>query len=203
VDERKAATNLKKHGVSFQDAGTSLVIRWRSLSMIPIILELSSGFLHSFGLSRSDRLLVVAHIDRGRKTQIISACMMPSPREKSMKKARRDELRPEYRREDLGKGVRGKHLKAYRTGTSLVLLRPEVAAAFHSARAVNDALSSLVEVAEHAGITRRSTGRTKTVRRSRRALAGLRRGPRNNRTDARGATEFQHIREGQLWAQAA
>lgn len=31
-----------------------------------------------------------------------------------MKKVKRDELRPEYRREDLGKGVRGKYLKAYR-----------------------------------------------------------------------------------------
>jgi hypothetical protein len=82
-----------------------------------------------------------------------------------MKKAKRDELRQEYRREDLGKGVRGKHLKAYRAGTNLVLLRPEVAAAFPTARAVNDALSSLIEVAEHAGITRRSTGRAKTARR--------------------------------------
>jgi len=41
-----------------------------------------------------------------------------------MKKAKRDELRPEYRREDLGKGVRGKHLKAYGAGTNLVLLQP-------------------------------------------------------------------------------
>lgn len=59
-----------------------------------------------------------------------------------MKKVKRDELRSEYRREDLGKGVRGKHLKAYRTGTNLVLLQPEVAAAFPSERAVNDALST-------------------------------------------------------------
>jgi hypothetical protein len=84
---------------------------------------------------------------------------------KSMKKAKRDELRPEYRREDFGKGVRGKHLKAYRAGTNLVLLEPEVAAAFPTARAVNDALSSLIEIAEHAGISRRSTGRAKTARR--------------------------------------
>jgi hypothetical protein len=82
-----------------------------------------------------------------------------------MKKAKRDELRPEYRREDLGKGVRGKHLRACRAGTNLVLLRPEVAAAFPTARAVNGALSSLIEVAEHAGITRRSTGRAKAARR--------------------------------------
>ncbi len=74
-----------------------------------------------------------------------------------MKKAERDELRREYRREDLGKGVRGKYLKAYRAGTNLVLLRPDVAAAFPNDRAVNDALSSLIVVAEHVGKTTRST----------------------------------------------
>jgi hypothetical protein len=83
-----------------------------------------------------------------------------------MKKAKSDELRKEYRREDIGKGVRGKYLKAYRAGTNLVLLRPEVAAAFPSEKAVNDALSSLIDVAEHSvGLTRRSIGRTKTARR--------------------------------------
>ena len=83
-----------------------------------------------------------------------------------MKKIKSDELRQEYRREDLGKGVRGKYLKAYRSGTNLVLLRPKVAAAFPSEKAVNDALSSLIDVAEHAvGPTRRSTGRAKTARR--------------------------------------
>lgn len=83
-----------------------------------------------------------------------------------MKKVKSDELRREYRREDLEKGVRGKYLKAYRTGTNLVLLRPEVAAAFPSEKAVNDALSSLIDVAEHSvGLTRRSNGRTKSARR--------------------------------------
>lgn len=65
-----------------------------------------------------------------------------------MRKVKRDELRPEYRREDLGKGTRGKYAKAYRAGTSLVLLKPEVAAAFPTERAVNDALGSLIEVAQ-------------------------------------------------------
>lgn len=67
-----------------------------------------------------------------------------------MKKAKRDQLRPEYHRKDLGQGVRGKHLKAFRSGTNLVLLKPEVAAAFPTDRAVNDALQSFIEVARHA-----------------------------------------------------
>ena len=79
-----------------------------------------------------------------------------------MKKAERDELRPEYRREDLREGVRGKYLDAYRAGTNLVLLRPEVAAAFPTEQAVNDALSSLIQVARHAvDLPQRSERRTK------------------------------------------
>ena len=86
-------------------------------------------------------------------------------RGKSIKKVKHDELRPEYRREDLGKGVRGKYLKAYRAGTNLVLLKPEVAAAFPTERAVNEALSSLIEVAQHtAGLTKRPSRRAKSAR---------------------------------------
>ena len=33
-----------------------------------------------------------------------------------------NDLRPEYRRGDLGPGVRGKYLESYRSGTNLVLL---------------------------------------------------------------------------------
>ncbi len=64
-----------------------------------------------------------------------------------MKKPMDDELRPDYRREDLGRGVRGKHTEAYRAGANLVLLKPDVAAAFPTEQAVNDALRSLIEIA--------------------------------------------------------
>ena len=81
-----------------------------------------------------------------------------------MKKAKHDELRRVYRRSDLGKGVRGKYLKAYRAGTNLVLLRPEGASGVPTAQAVNDALSSLIEVAEpSAGQARRTGRRAKTA----------------------------------------
>ena len=64
-----------------------------------------------------------------------------------MNKAKSDELRAEYRREDLGSGVRGKYLSAYRAGTNLVLLSPDVAQAFPTEEAVNEALRSLIKVA--------------------------------------------------------
>ncbi len=82
-----------------------------------------------------------------------------------MKKAKRDELRLEYRREDLGQGIRGKYFKAYRSGTNLVLLRPDVAAAFPTEKAVNDALRSLINVAQHTvDLTKRSSRCVKTAR---------------------------------------
>jgi len=79
-----------------------------------------------------------------------------------MKKAKSDELRPEYRREDLGPGVRGKYLEAYRAGTNLVLLSPDISKVFPTEQAVNDALRSLIEVAQRSvGPTKRSGRRAK------------------------------------------
>jgi hypothetical protein len=77
-----------------------------------------------------------------------------------------DDLRPEYRREDLGKGVRGKYYKAYTKGTNLVLLSPDVAAAFPTAEAVNEALRSLIKVAQ---ASTRLPRRSKGMRRENRA----------------------------------
>ena len=82
-----------------------------------------------------------------------------------MNKAKSDELRPEYYREDLGPGVRGKYLESYRKGTNLVLLSPDVAKAFPTEDAVNDALRSLIQIARKStGLTRRLTGRAKKLR---------------------------------------
>jgi hypothetical protein len=72
----------------------------------------------------------------------------------------KDEMRAEYRREDLGKGVRGKYLKQYAKGTNLVLLDDKVAKAFPTAEAVNEALLGLLVLTEQtARLTGRSVGR--------------------------------------------
>jgi hypothetical protein len=47
------------------------------------------------------------------------------------------DILPEY---DFSGGVRGKYAKRYAQGTNVVLLEPDVAAAFPSAEAVNRAL---------------------------------------------------------------
>lgn len=75
-----------------------------------------------------------------------------------MKKIRHEEMRKEYKREDLGKGIRGKYFKEYKKGTNLVLLSPDVAAVFPDDASVNEVLRSLMKIARQAtGQTRRST----------------------------------------------
>ena len=76
-------------------------------------------------------------------------------------------MRKQYKREDLGKGTRGKHLAAYSKGTNLVLISPDVAAVFPTTEAVNEALRGLVQVAERvARPTTRSSGRAEKRRRA-------------------------------------
>ncbi len=58
-----------------------------------------------------------------------------------------DELRPEYDMHELLKGgVRGKYAERYRTGTNLVLLDPDVAKAFPTEQAVNEALRLVIQL---------------------------------------------------------
>ena len=65
-----------------------------------------------------------------------------------MKKAKsKDDIQPEYSRAELGEGVRGKYYSAFKGGHNVVLLDPDVAHAFPSEEAVNEALRSLIKVA--------------------------------------------------------
>lgn len=67
-----------------------------------------------------------------------------------MKKAKsaRDTLRKEYTRADFPAGlVRGRYASRVSEGTHLVLLDPEIAAAFPTSEAVNEALRGLLETA--------------------------------------------------------
>jgi hypothetical protein len=75
-----------------------------------------------------------------------------------------DELRSEYKREDLGKGVRGKYYARFTKGTNLVLLDDRVAKAFPTAEAVNAALLGLLALVPKTRITSRSSGRAKARR---------------------------------------
>jgi len=79
-----------------------------------------------------------------------------------MKTVKHEEMRKEYRREDLGKGIRGKYFEEYKKGTNLVLLSPDVAAVFPDDASVNAALRSLMKVAQQSIGLSRPSGRAKT-----------------------------------------
>jgi hypothetical protein len=60
-----------------------------------------------------------------------------------------DDLLPEYDLATLLKGgVRGKYAEAFARGTNLVLLAPDVARAFPTEQAVNEALRLVMRLAE-------------------------------------------------------
>ncbi|NJL21518.1 MAG: hypothetical protein HC895_12920 [Leptolyngbyaceae cyanobacterium SM1_3_5] len=59
-----------------------------------------------------------------------------------------DELRSEYDFSNMAGGVRGKYVERYRAGTNLVLLDPDIAKAFPTAASVNEALRSLLQIAQ-------------------------------------------------------
>jgi len=66
-----------------------------------------------------------------------------------MKKADRNvagDMRPEYDFASMKGGVRGKYVRAYRAGTNLVLLDPEVSEAFPTDAAVNQTLRAVLEM---------------------------------------------------------
>lgn len=54
-------------------------------------------------------------------------------------------MRKEY---DFRNAVVGKYARRYKEGTNMVLLDPDVASAFPDSKSVNDALRSLVRIAE-------------------------------------------------------
>ncbi len=70
----------------------------------------------------------------------------------------KDDLRPEY---DFSNGVRGKHHRAYREGTNVVLLEPDIARAFPNSDAVNRALRMILEASAEVqrNLTKPSSGR--------------------------------------------
>jgi len=55
-----------------------------------------------------------------------------------------DELAPEYAEELIRSGERGKYASRYRGGINVVVIDPDLSAAFPDARAVNDALRAVL-----------------------------------------------------------
>ncbi|WP_353177671.1 hypothetical protein [Salinisphaera sp. T5B8] len=63
-----------------------------------------------------------------------------------------EEMRAQYRREDLGKGVRGKYLDRFQESSNVVVLDEDVAKAFPNSQAVNEALRGLLQLAHRTDV---------------------------------------------------
>ena len=84
----------------------------------------------------------------------------------SKRRSNVDDMRPEYEF-DYSQGVRGKYYKRLlKEGANIVLLEPDVAKAFKSSAAVNEALRSLLQVSESTRrLTKRAVGARRATRR--------------------------------------
>lgn len=71
-DRKKALSNIRKHGVSFEEAATALCDPMAATGADPDHSVGESRYV-TFGVSQRGRLLVVSHTERGETLRIISA----------------------------------------------------------------------------------------------------------------------------------
>jgi len=159
-DARKAAANLAKHRIAFQDAATVFM---DPLAMtfpdpdhsVAELREITVGYTmkgswFSFHIAR----------EVGGSGSSALAWQHPANADNMKRTAtarRSDELRPEYDLSQLKGGIRGKYFREATAGTNLVLIEPDLAELFPDAAAVNRALRVLAEAARCAAPKRRRT----------------------------------------------
>jgi uncharacterized DUF497 family protein len=159
-DREKAARNVAKHGVSFEEAVTVFYDSLATTFPDPD---------HSIGEPDSSRSVTLpTTVSWSLRTrswaqsfELSVRGQRPRVRESAMKRrtpAARDDLRPEYDL-DFSTGERGRYFKRLvREGANVAVLEPDIAKAFPDSAAVNNALRSLLEVARAStGLARRST----------------------------------------------
>jgi uncharacterized protein len=81
-DQRKADSNLKKHGVSFQEAA-SVFADTLSITISDPDHSASEARFLDLGLSHRNRLLVVSYTERGEVIRIICARRASRPERKN------------------------------------------------------------------------------------------------------------------------
>jgi uncharacterized DUF497 family protein len=147
-DPGKAAANLAKHQVSFEEPIS--VFEDPLATTVPDVEHSfdEERFLTT-GVTSQQRIVIVWHTDREDAVRIIGLARRQTGSDKIMSLDNRtdpepDEMQPEY---DIRGGVRGKYYDRYRAGTNIVLLEPDVAKVFHDSDSVNRALRALIEVA--------------------------------------------------------
>ncbi|MBI4619508.1 MAG: BrnT family toxin [Desulfobacterales bacterium] len=71
-DPRKAKSNVKKHGVSFEEAATALSDSMAATGIDPDHSTIEERYV-TFGVSEKGRLVVVSHTEKDEIIRIISA----------------------------------------------------------------------------------------------------------------------------------
>lgn len=95
------------------------------------------------GETLTGRLVVVVHVDREDTVRIISArqATKQNGRHMSISDDGNSQMREEY---DFTHGVRGKYAERFAEASNVVVLDPDVASEFKSAREVNEALREVL-----------------------------------------------------------
>ena len=160
-DTAKAEANVRKHGVSFDEAGSAFLDQFsvsgpdtdhsmgEPRATSPSECPAWGGCSRSSTPTASGSSASSAH------------AVSPVQKGNFMKKTK-DEMRAEYKRSDFTKLERGKFYKEVAKGTSVVLLDPAIAKVFPTSEAVNAALLGLLTLTEQ---TARITGRPKRTAR--------------------------------------
>jgi uncharacterized protein len=165
-DPPKAAANLAKHKVSFEEAATVFGDPLGRIVADPRHSAVEERWV-LLGISKGRRLLAVMYSERRRRFALSVPDRPLAAREEPMKKPSSkgptadrvpaDEILPEY---DFKQGSPNKFASRYAAGSAVIVLEPDVAAAFSSSGEVNEALRAL------AGIIQKHRQRRPSSRRS-------------------------------------
>jgi uncharacterized DUF497 family protein len=163
-DGAKAASNRRKHGVSFDEAVTVFGDAG-ALTFADTDHADNEDRSRTYGLS--SKAGCSSWSTRSGATMYASS-VRERRRSMSKKSTKPDDQDiPELTREQLGRGVRGKYFKKFTQGSNVVVLRPELQKAFPTSQAVNDALTSYLAFAREAkSLTGGKTARTAVKRRA-------------------------------------
>jgi hypothetical protein len=162
-DSAKATKNLRKHGVSFEEASSVFYDPLAVTGADPTIRKVRQGWSPlacrrpaSFSLYP-----ILSVLKQSASSALVSQLSLKGASMKKVKSTS-DELRAEYKRSDFKKLERGKYYERIKASPNVVVLDPEVAAVFPNSAAVNKALHSLVEVAE--SVSGRTSGSSRPPR---------------------------------------
>lgn len=172
-DPRKAAANLRKHRVSFDEAITVFADPLRS-TVSDEEHSLDEQRFISIGQSTRGRILFVVTLKPTLLCASLARASPLRPSESNMKKsAKLDPLaeRPDL---DFSKGVRGRYTNLLAKGTNLAIIDPALHPYFPDSESVNRALRAFLAIGESVYLAatprrrpasvRSSTGERKTKR---------------------------------------